>query len=215
MHAGLVPVRRPDGAKSRLAALGAGARARIVAGLLDEALALCRSTPSLRWWVLSDDAGVLRRATAAGLGALADEAPGLNAALAAALRRLRRAGASSATILPGDVPLATPDDVDAIVDAGRRAPVVVVPSRDGGTNALHLRPPGALEPSFGPNSCARHLRRAEERGLATELLRLPRVELDVDTPEDVAALVDGTTSALQRQTVARLLHSQAQAGGRA
>ena len=117
MHAGLVPVRRPDGAKSRLAALGAGARARI----------------------------------AAGLGALADEAPGLNAALAAALTRLDRAGAASATILPGDVPLATPDDVDAIVDAGGRAPVVVVPSRDGGTNALHLRPPGALE--IGRASC--------------------------------------------------------------
>jgi 2-phospho-L-lactate/phosphoenolpyruvate guanylyltransferase len=214
VDAGLLPVRGPDGAKSRLAALGPDARARIVAFLLDRALALCGATPALRWWVLSDDRGVLRRAAEAGLGTLEDEAPGLNGAVAAALRRLAAAGAASATILPGDVPLATSDDVDAILAAGRRAQVVVVPSRDGGTNALHLRPPTALDPGFGPGSCTLHLRRATARGLSAELLRLPRLELDVDNPDDVAALDGVGPSRTRRDLEERPSSPPAPAAGR-
>ena len=183
-------MKRLDAAKGRLGSeFGAAARARIAAALVEDALALCGRATFLRWWVLSDDDSVLARARAEGLAVLRDEAPGLNAALRRALARLRRAGARSATVVPADVPLATPEDVRTVVAAGREAAVVICPARDGGTNALFTRPPGAIDPVFGSNSCVGHERAARAAGLATRIVRLPRVELDVDTGADADALL--------------------------
>ena len=67
--------------------------------------------------------------------------------------------------------------------------VVIVPDRHGtGTNALLLRPPTAIAPAFGPGSRERHQSAAEAAGVDHAVVRLPSLELDVDTPEDLAAL---------------------------
>ena len=71
----------------------------------------------------------------------------------------------------------------------RDSAVVIVPDRHGaGTNALLLSPPDAIEPSFGPGSFARHAARAREAGVSTRVAALPSLGLDVDTPDDLAAL---------------------------
>ena len=62
-------------------------------------------------------------------------------------------------MLTADLPLARPDDIDAIIAAplGAGPSAVLVPSADGtGTNAMLLRPPAALRPRLGPDSLARH-----------------------------------------------------------
>jgi 2-phospho-L-lactate guanylyltransferase len=83
-----------------------------------------------------------------------------------------------------------PIEVDALV--ARRAPspsVLVVPDRHGtGTNALLITPPGAFEPSFGEGSHERHLQLAGDAGLAAETVLVPSLGLDLDTPEDLAAI---------------------------
>ena len=66
---------------------------------------------------------------------------------------------------------------------------MIVPDRHGaGTNALLIAPPEAVEPAFGPGSFARHAALAHAAGARVRIGRLPSLELDVDTPGDLAAL---------------------------
>src|SRR5262249_23141810 len=76
----------------------------------------------------------------------------------------------------------------------RRAPpsVALVPSLDGdGTNAVLASPPTALEFAFGPGSFARHKRLLQDRGIEPTIVRCPGIELDIDTPQDLALLLRG------------------------
>lgn len=203
MDAGLVPVKRLDRAKERLAGRFDGAaRAGIAAALVDDAFALMAATSFLSWWVVTDDTAVAVRAQQAGFGVVPDPGTGLNHALERALRRLIAAGARSVTVLPCDLPLAAPDDLLDIVDTGATSEVVVVPSEDGGTNALYLQPPDVIAPAFGPNSLRAHLAAAEAAGVRCSLLSLARLSLDLDTPADVerflALPAPGRTHALLR-----------------
>jgi 2-phospho-L-lactate guanylyltransferase len=69
--------------------------------------------------------------------------------------------------------------------------MVAVPSHDGqGTNALLLSPPGAIEPSFGPGSFARHLEVGRQAGLQPTTLALEGVGRDIDTPADLEILAN-------------------------
>jgi 2-phospho-L-lactate guanylyltransferase len=97
-------------------------------------------------------------------------------------------GITTMLTVPGDVPLMTAADVEAIVVPPQPpVPVVLVPNRDDlGTNAIVLSPPDCLPLRFGYDSFQRHLRLAAEHHLAVEVRRLPRVALDIDEPEDLA-----------------------------
>jgi len=78
----------------------------------------------------------------------------------------------------------------ALLDGGAGAPsVTIVADRHGsGTNALVLAPPDVIEPGFGPGSFERHRERAVAAGAAWRSAALPALLLDIDTPEDLAAL---------------------------
>ena len=66
---------------------------------------------------------------------------------------------------------------------------MIVPDRHGsGTNALLMTPPQAVAPSFGAGSFARHAARAHAVGATVKVCDLPSLGLDVDTPDDLAAL---------------------------
>jgi 2-phospho-L-lactate/phosphoenolpyruvate guanylyltransferase len=191
MNAGILPVKKPSRAKTRLERdLGDGRREAVARALLDDALGLLAAVDFLDWWVVSDDPGVLDRARSDGHGAIDDPAGGLNAVLELALAAAATKGAASALIVPADVPLATAGDVGEICDTGETSDVVLVPSRrDGGTNALHLRPPNLLTPRFGTGSLQAHVRSAERAKLRCSVVDLPRLALDIDTIEDARELV--------------------------
>jgi 2-phospho-L-lactate/phosphoenolpyruvate guanylyltransferase len=110
---------------------------------------------------------------------------------AAALRGVRAAvarGAGRVLLVPGDCPALDPAEVDGLL-ASAAPGVVIVPDRHGsGTNALLLDPPTVLMPAFGPGSFARHAALAHAAGATVRVGRLPSLELDVDTPGDLAAL---------------------------
>ncbi|MEA2497049.1 MAG: 2-phospho-L-lactate/phosphoenolpyruvate guanylyltransferase, partial [Thermoleophilaceae bacterium] len=79
------------------------------------------------------------------------------------------------------------DEVDALL--GATEDVVIVPDRhDTGTNGLLLRPPTAIDPSFGPDSLARHTAAAEAAGVSHRVERVPSLIFDVDTSDDLAVL---------------------------
>ena len=188
MDAGLLPVKRLDAAKKRLLPhVTEEERVAVARALFEDALDLCGSASILEWWVVSDDERVLADAAARGFGTVPDPGTGLNPALETAIATVIDAGAASVTIIPSDVPLAWQGDLQDIVDTGATSSVVVVPSRDGGTNALYLSPCDALTPSFGQFSFKAHLAEAESLGIRCTMLSLARLELDIDTIEDVDA----------------------------
>ncbi|MGH2748569.1 MAG: 2-phospho-L-lactate guanylyltransferase [Actinomycetota bacterium] len=205
MNAGLLPVRRFQDAKQRLAPdFDPPARAEIARALFADALELCARVDFLRWWVVSDDADVLAVAAERGHDTVRDDGTGLNEAVALAVADIVARGADSIAIVPSDVPLARPPDIQDLVDTGATSDVVLVPSgEDSGTNGLCLRPPDVISPRFGPASLAAHALAAAERGLRCSLLPLERLALDIDTIADVDAFLrrseEGTTAEVLRR----------------
>ncbi|RKQ90576.1 2-phospho-L-lactate guanylyltransferase [Solirubrobacter pauli] len=97
------------------------------------------------------------------------------------------ARADRVLLVPGDCPALDPDEVEALL--GRRAPVVIVPDRHGtGTNALLLSPPDVMAPAFGEGSFERHSGLASAAGAEPDVADVRTLGLDVDTPDDLAAL---------------------------
>lgn len=178
-------------AKQRLAAhLSEDQRTELARALAWDALDLSGRCAFLDWWVVSDDPAIRSEARERGFRVVGDPGTGLNAALARGIRAVVEAGASSVTILPADLPLATADDVRDIVDTLATSTMVVVPSGgDGGTNALALSPPDVVEPRFGPGSLEAHVALASERNLRCSVLALDRLALDLDTRADIDGLL--------------------------
>ncbi|MDQ3645626.1 MAG: hypothetical protein M3345_01670, partial [Actinomycetota bacterium] len=107
MDVGLLPVKRLDRAKGRLAEhFDAAARRTIADALFEDALTLCAESPRLTWCVISDDDTVLERAVSRGLGTVRDEGAGLNEAIGLGISRARADGAKSVSVVASDIPLA-------------------------------------------------------------------------------------------------------------
>lgn len=141
--------------------------------------------------VVSPDPAALSLARSLNATPLEEEPPGgLNQALNQALRFCESRGAKSALIIPADVPLVTPEDVSAILARDGYSTVVISPSRrEDGTNAMLLSPPTLISPAYGSDSFSIHAKAASSAGAALKVARLPRVALDVDTPEDLKELI--------------------------
>lgn len=131
--------------------------------------------------------------------------------------RAKALGAQCVALLPGDCPLLDPAELDTALGRMRRGRVAVVPDRhDTGTNALLLSPPDAIAPAFGPESCARHRDRARRAGHEVAIEPLGSLGLDVDTPDDLAAMAEALERAPERApaTAAELARLGAGSGKR-
>jgi 2-phospho-L-lactate guanylyltransferase len=179
--------------KSRLRdVLDAPQRRALALAMLADVLEACRLAGLAGTLAVVDTPAAHAVVAAAGAQAVADPGVGgMNAAVAAGLVTAIGFGATTAIVLPGDIPLLTPGDLHALLAAAGRASraVIVAASRDGqGTNALLLRPPDAIVPTFGPPSVERHL--AAGRAARAHTLRQTGdgTVLDVDTPADLDLL---------------------------
>jgi len=193
MRYALVPVKDLTQAKGRLSPLlSPTERHALATAMLDDVLsALQQASTVERIALVTTDAHALSLAAQCGFEVV-DEGPGRGetGAVELAIKACRERGASSLTVIPGDIPLLTAADVDAVVQHGTQHDVVIVPSWDSrGTNAVLLRPPDALQLRFGSWSFFPHVKQAKCKGLSYKVVRLPRVALDVDTPEDLSRLV--------------------------
>jgi 2-phospho-L-lactate guanylyltransferase len=125
-------------------------------------------------------------------------------AVTAAARRLADHGAAMLTI-PGDVPLVTPPDFREIISAHRSSPsFVIVPARDElGSNAILCSPPNHVPLRFGANSYFPHLDAARAHGVEPTTVRLPRIALDVDEPDDLIEFMRVPSSTRARELAAQ------------
>ncbi len=113
----------------------------------------------------------------------------LNQALTRACQAVLHAGADAMLILPSDLPLITAGDIDSLHDLGLSGvAMVIAPSHDGGTNALLLHPPNAIDFAFGVDSFRRHLDLAAARTLPYSIFASETLAYDVDWPEDLLLL---------------------------
>ncbi len=126
------------------------------------------------------------------LGGETVEVP-LNRALHNALQWAGEQGYESALVLPADLPLLAPWELDALWEQAARhvGPLVlIVPDHhEEGTNALFLRPPDAIPPLFGRRSFERHYRVARRAGWPVRIYRSPGLCHDLDTVEDLKTLM--------------------------
>jgi 2-phospho-L-lactate guanylyltransferase len=156
--------------------------------------------------VVTADARAQRTAQAHHARVLEDREEGHNPAAALGVRVALEGGAERALLIPGDCPALDAEELEALLAHPRpRRSVVIVPDRHGtGTNALLLAPPDVLASSFGPGSCERHLAQARERGVDPELVQVPTLALDIDTPEDLEVLASrGALHAHTREMLSR------------
>ncbi len=192
----VVPVKTLAVAKSRLqSALSAAERAGLVESLLQGVLrALAESGVIAVTAVVSPDPRARTLAVALGAVGLPDPGGGLNAALEAVRTWAVAQGATALLVLLGDLPLLAGRDIAALAALLAATPdddptAVLAPDRrDGGTNAMLLRPPGALPFAFGLDSYHRHRAAAAAAGVAVRLYRAPGTAFDLDTPGDLADL---------------------------
>lgn len=190
----LIPVKPLCQAKSRLAGhLGPAERAELSRRLLSNVLGAARSAGVLAGiLVVSRDKSVLAQVRAVGVCGVPEQGRGLNQALRQARREAVIRGADAVLVLPADLPWVTAQDVCELYQRGWNSPgVVISPSRDGGTNALLLRPPDAIEFAFGPHSFRRHRLLAQAAGFPVQVFDSPTLAMDVDRPEDLRMLPGG------------------------
>jgi 2-phospho-L-lactate guanylyltransferase len=115
---------------------------------------------------------------------------GLCHAYSAVAAELLTRGVSTMLLLPADIPLVTKTDIQALLAVHTRPGVsLAAADSDGGTNALLVSPPNIIAPAFGDNSCQRHRAHAREQDLEPVVLNIAGLNLDIDTLEDIHALL--------------------------
>ena len=187
----ILPVKSFGAAKQRLAeSLGAGFRQALAQAMFTDVLSSLRHTPELdEIVVVTSDRVAESAAGGHRIRVLADTAQaGQSEAALIGIHHALAEGFERAVLVPGDTPLVERDDLARLL-APAVPGVVIVPDRHGtGTNGLVLTPPDSIAPSFGPGSFARHVALAEAAGVPHRVERVSALELDVDTPGDLAEL---------------------------
>ncbi len=184
----LVPLKRLDGAKTRLAAvLSADERSALMLELLQGVLAAAKEAGVGPITIVSSEPLAPN-----GVPRFDDSGLAWNDALAAAMRAV--VTEPIATVVSADLPRITAEDVHALVAATPDRGMAIARALDGGTNAVSMRPAGAVMTHFGePSSAAAHAFATAEVGLAARILDVPGLAFDVDTPADLTEMREGAT----------------------
>jgi 2-phospho-L-lactate/phosphoenolpyruvate guanylyltransferase len=182
----LVPLKHLDDAKTRLSAvLSPEERAALMLELLQGVLRAAREAAVGPITVVSSESLAPN-----GIARFDDRGLPWNDALAAAMREV--VSEPIAAVVSADLPRVTAEDVRALVLATPDRGMAIARALDGGTNAVSMRPPGAVTTHFGePRSAAVHAHATAAAGLAARILDLPGLAFDVDTPDDLGELQRG------------------------
>jgi 2-phospho-L-lactate guanylyltransferase len=182
-----VPIKSRAHCKRRLATtLRPAERVEFVRRMLDHVLLTAERCVGIdRILVVSPE----RDRVPDGVTVLHDDGTNLNEALEAARREARAGGATELVILPADLPRLEIGDLDALLEAGRRAGIALAPDRaDAGTNGLYLNAALELPFRFGSRSRSEHVAAAGALGVDCAIVRCGGFAFDVDTGDDFRRL---------------------------
>ena len=192
--AAILPVKSFARAKQRLSvSLEQRLRVALAGAMVGDVIDALAATERIEaTYVVTREQSARAAALAAGATVIEDGSEaGQSAAVGLGVRRALAEGFDRVLCVPGDCPTLDPSELAGLLadHAGSGPEVVVLPDRHGtGTNGLLLAPADAIEPSFGPGSCERHVAMAAAAGVACRIEPLPSLTLDVDTGDDLAAL---------------------------
>lgn len=182
----MIPVKRLSAAKSRLrGAVPAARHADLALAMVrDTVAAVLAGDAVAELLVVTDDPAAGDAVAALGARVVPDPGGDLNAALrhgadrVAGLTRCR-------VVLAGDLPALRPGELDAaLAGAGRRS--FVADANGSGTVLLAVPPGRPLDPHFGLGSAVAHA----ASGAAALAGDWPGLRQDVDTPDDLSAVLD-------------------------
>jgi 2-phospho-L-lactate guanylyltransferase len=177
----VIPIRSFIGAKERLAAqLDQDARADALRRMAERVVDAGAPMPVT---IVTSAPEVIAWAAARGLTVVED--PGsLDAAAAAGMAAVARAGLERVVIAHADLPHAR--SLRPVAADGAGAVAVLVPChREDGTNVLSLPVGIPFQFAYGPGSLVRHLAEAERLGLEVRIVRAPDLMVDIDVAEDL------------------------------
>jgi 2-phospho-L-lactate guanylyltransferase len=195
----VVPVKPLRRGKSRLSGvLTQEERTALNFYLLEHTLDTLNATPEIKHiLVVSRDPVVLALARSHQAQTVQEgDPPQLNLALSYATQIVQPFTRSGLLILPADLPLITPQDIQGMLEILKKGMdpsghadqrmVVIAPDRHRlGTNGLLICPPGLIPYHFGPDSFERHCADARQVNARLEIYENPAFALDVDLPEDL------------------------------
>jgi 2-phospho-L-lactate guanylyltransferase len=183
----LIAIKERVHCKTRLSeSLAPSARIHLVRSMLAAVLSAAAGAQTVRQVIVVSPE---RDSVPAEVPVLADTGECLNSALTQAHQVLREFGCREVVILPADLPDITASEIDSLVRAGRSGGFAIAPDAAGeGTNALCLVSPHPFRFQFGAHSRRLHLEEAVRTGLSPQVVRLPGLEFDVDSPTDLNRL---------------------------
>jgi 2-phospho-L-lactate guanylyltransferase len=202
----LVPIKNTASAKQRLAAvLDQPSRTKLAQAMLHDVLTALhdwKNRPQVA--VVTGDPYATTLAREYGFDVIPDlDNPGETGAIEMATRVCLERGAESTLVIPADIPLVQPWELDEILKHAPAQGTVLVPAADGrGTNAAFRRPADLFPLRFGNDSFKPHHAAAKATGKPCIILNLPGIAVDIDSPPDLHQLIAHPGEA-QSQRLAR------------
>jgi 2-phospho-L-lactate guanylyltransferase len=186
----IVPVKPLRRGKSRLAGLlSEEQRTLLNRYLLEHTLTVLNEISGIEHTLVvsRDPAALALTRSLGGRTVMEDGAPQFNTALKRATIVAQAQGARAVLILPADLPLVEPSDLEDLLSQGMTPSVVVIsPDRRlDGTNGLFINPAGLIEYGYGPGSFQRHCQGCKDAGAKLVVVSSERIGLDLDLPEDL------------------------------
>ena len=137
--------------------------------------------------VVSRSANIRNFAAGMGANTLTEKKHDLNDAVRRGIDWAQAHGATSALILPLDLPLLSTAVLEKLIETRCQSlpTIVIAPCRHRqGTNALLLTPPDLMPTKFGPHSFSKHQQLAQKAEIKPTIYHSPQLAFDLDTPED-------------------------------
>ena len=188
----LLPVKDFRYAKQRLSsALDARSRAELSRAMLSDVLEVlggARVPERVVVFTSSDD--IVQMAERFGFEVIRENS--IQGHSTAVNHMVRELSSSSSRILSmaADLPKLLPEEIDFILNMATQ-PITIIPSRDGtGTNGVVFNPPACIAMEYGEGSFRRHLSKAAAAGFAADVLNVPGMAFDIDTPEDLETFLN-------------------------
>jgi 2-phospho-L-lactate guanylyltransferase len=186
----LIPVKNLANAKQRLSAvLDQPTRTELAHAMLVDVVR-ATSGCEVKVALVTSDPFALHVAAHLGLEIIRDASNRSETdAIEMATRVCEERGIESTLVIPADIPLIEASDIQTIYEHAPALGSVLVPAADKrGTNAVLRSPAGLFALRFGNDSFVPHHAAAEATGNPCVVLSLPRIALDIDTPEDLREL---------------------------
>lgn len=200
----LLPIKSLDQGKSRLSpVLNPQQRALLIPAMLEDVLEAVVGTLAVTLLVVTGDDRVAQLAASRGIRSFLEEVCiSETHAIKTATRHVCSLGAKGTLVVPADIPLVQPADLNAVLESAPEEGTVMVPAWDGrGTNAVLRRPADLFPLRFGNDSFHPHSAAAAQTHLPCVVVQNDRIALDVDSPPDLGRFMDVVSNTRTRKVV--------------